>query len=84
MSADKPLSGPQERALIRLAQIVDRHYPRRPRCWSGGANVGRTNTLDSLVRRELAEGRARYGSIRYGYEYRITDAGLSLCNSMGD
>lgn len=74
------LSDPQERTLIDLAP-VDAEEPRWKR--SGGLRgPRRANTLGSLERLGLVEGRTVYGSL--AREYRISKAGIELLATMGD
>jgi hypothetical protein len=75
------LSDAQERCLITLCprQHVE---PEPPRWFRSGYYRMRTNTLRSLVKLGLAESRTIYYSL--DQEYRITEKGIALCNSMGD
>jgi hypothetical protein len=70
------LSYAQERNLITLVDL----YPKwiRP-----GYLHTRANTLESLARFGLAQERMRTGVGLY-WEYRATNEGIALCNSMGD
>jgi hypothetical protein len=70
MSKDRPLTDVQERALIQMES-------KRP-AWV--IRVGRVTTLEALERQGFAEVRLGH----YGWEGRITDAGIALLNTMGD
>lgn len=90
MSADRPLTSPQEIALAKLATATDATQRRVARGEDEGAGwewfaswwIGRTNTVDSLARLGLVEQRLRYLSL--DYEVRITEAGREMLASMGD
>jgi len=75
------LSDPQIRAL---SELCPQSYPvPEAAAWrSSGWRWMRPNTLESLVKLGLVERRRRYPSL--DSEYRITDEGITLCNSMGD
>lgn len=91
MSDDRPLSGPQEIALAKLASATDATARRVDRGedegsdwdWVAAWHVGRTNTVDSLERLGLVEQRLM-GHYRMLYEVRLTEAGREMCDSMGD
>lgn len=91
MSADRPLSGPQEIALAKLASATDARARRVERGEDEGVGwewcrswwVGRT--VDSLERLGLVEQRWDGPLLGYGgYECRITEAGREMLASMGD
>lgn len=71
------LSGPQRRAVSKLAQLSEHRDG-----WTGYAYVGRTNTLDSLVALGLAERRTKFGSL--DSEYRVTPRGFGMALLFGD
>ncbi len=70
MTKDRPLTDAQERVLVRLAD--------RSPAWC--IRAGRITTLQVLERKGLAEVLLSY----YGWEARITQAGLELLGTMGD
>lgn len=92
MSVDRPLSGPQEIALAKLATATDAKARRVERGEDEGVGwewmpswwVGRTNTVDSLERLGLVEQRPSGHLYRFEYDARLTEAGREMCDSMGD
>ncbi len=70
MSKDRPLTDTQERVLIHLCE--------KSPAWL--IRSGRITTLEVLEKQGLAEVRLGH----YGWEARITEAGLALLNTMGD